>query len=144
MDMERRKFIQDGCKACLLLGTGFLISELTACGPSFQILHLPISGNTIRLPLADMAKQSVQMVRPEGWIYDIAIRKTDDGEYEALFLQCTHQKNQVFLEGNGFICPLHGSRYNLDGRVKKGPAEVPLRKFPIHEESGDLIIELKS
>jgi nitrite reductase/ring-hydroxylating ferredoxin subunit len=144
MDLERRKFIQDGCKACLLIGAGFLMSELSACGPSFQIVRLPISAGTVQLPIAGFANQSMQIVRPEGWIYDIAVRKSNDGLFEALFLQCTHQKNQVIPEGNGFICPLHGSRYNPDGQVKKGPAEMPLKKFPIHEESGQLIIELKS
>jgi nitrite reductase/ring-hydroxylating ferredoxin subunit len=143
MNLERRKFIQDGCKACLLFGSGFLISELTACGPTSQIIRLPVSAGTVQLPLAGFAKQSMQIVRPEGWVYDIAVRKIDDGLYEALFLQCTHQKNQVIPEGNGFICPLHGSRYNPDGKVKKGPAEMSLRKFPVHEESGDLVIELK-
>jgi len=142
--MERRNFIQDGCKACIFLGAGLLISELSACGPSSQILHLPVSGNTVQLPLAGFAKQTMQIVRPEGWIYDIAVRKSNDGQYDALFLQCTHQKNQVIPEGNGFFCPLHGSRYTLEGAVTKGPAEMSLRKFPVHEESGDLVIELKS
>ncbi len=144
MDAARRKFIQEGCKACLLLGAGFLISELTACGPASQILRLPISGDTIHVPLAEFAKQPMLIVRPEGWVYDIAVRKSDAGLYEALFLQCTHQKNQVIPEGNGFLCPLHGSRYNIDGQVKKGPAELSLRKFPVQEASGDLIIQLKS
>ena len=142
--MERRKFIHDGCKACLLLGAGVLISELTACGPSSRILRLPITGDTIHVPTAEFAKQSMQIVRPEGWVYDIAVHKSGDGQYEALFLQCTHQRNQVIPEGNGFLCPLHGSRYTIDGQVKKGPAELSLRKFPIHEESGELIIELKT
>jgi Rieske Fe-S protein len=142
--MERRKFIQDGCKACILLGAGFLISEITACGPTTQILRLPITGDTIHIPITELTKQSLQIIRPEGWVYDIAVRKSSSGQYEALFLQCTHQKNQVIPEGNGFICPLHGSRYTLDGQVKKGPAELSLRKFPVREEAGDLIIELKS
>lgn len=144
MNKERRKFIQDGCKACLLLGTGFLISELTACGPASQIIRLPISGNTVQLPVTGFEKRTMQIVRPDGWVYDIAVRKLDDGKYEALFLQCTHQRNQVIPESNGFLCPLHGSRYTIDGQVKKGPAELSLRKFPVHEESGNLIIDLKS
>ena len=142
--MERRKFLQDGCKVCLLVGTGFLMSELTACGPTSQVMHLPVTGNKVQLPISGFGKQSIQIVRPDGWIYDIAVRKTNEGQYEALFLQCTHQRNQVIPDGNGFICPLHGSRYTLDGAVRKGPAEMSLRKFPVHEESGELIIELKS
>jgi Rieske Fe-S protein len=142
--MERRKFIQDSCRACLLLGSGFIISELAACGPITQILRLPISDDTIHVPISELSGHSLQIIRPEGWVYDIALRKTENGQFEALLLQCTHQKNQVIPEGNGFICPLHGSRYTLDGQVKKGPAELSLRKFPVRKEAGDLIIELKS
>ena len=142
--MERRKFIQDSCRACLLLGSGFMISEFAACGPTTQIIRLPISDDTIHVPMSELSGQSLQIIRPEGWVYDIALRKTENGQFEALLLQCTHQKNQVIPEGNGFICPLHGSRYTLDGQVKKGPAELSLRKFPVRKEAGDLIIELKS
>ncbi len=142
--MERRKFLQAGYKACLFLGAGLCISELTACGPATQILHLPVSDNTVRVPVNAFAKQPMQIIRPEGWLYDIAVRKTNNHQYEALFLQCTHQKNQVISEGNGFVCPLHGSRYSLDGQVRKGPAEMSLKKFTVHEDSDELIIELKS
>jgi Rieske Fe-S protein len=144
MLMERRKFLQDGCKACMLLGAGFLITDLTACSPALRIMRIPVTDNTLRLPIGVFAKHSMQIVRPEGWVYDIAVRKEADGQYEALFLQCTHQKNQVIADGNGFLCTLHGSRYSLDGQVKKGPAEQALKKFPVLEEAGYLVIQLKS
>lgn len=144
MFIERRKFLLETCKACLFAGAGFLISDLTACSPVFQVIHLPILDNTVRVPLLDFKKSSMQLLRPEGWIYDIAIRKKSTDDYEALLLQCTHQKNQLMAEGNGFICTLHGSRYTLDGQVKKGPAEQTLRKFKTRVESDELVILLGS
>lgn len=142
--MERRKFLQDTCKACLFAGAGFLITDLAACSPATKITRLPVTDNTVRLPISSFNRQPFQIVRPEGWIYDIAVRKKDEGQFEALFMQCTHQKNQLIAEGNGFICPLHGSRYTRDGQVKKGPSEHSLKKFNTLQDQGELVIELKS
>jgi Rieske Fe-S protein len=142
--MERRKFLRDGCRTCLFIGAGFLITDLAACSPASQIVHLPVSDNSIRLPLSYFTKHSMQIVRPQGWVYDIAVRKTAGDQYEALFLQCTHQKNQLIPDGNGYICTLHGSRFTTDGVVKKGPAEQALKKFQVGEDGTDLVIQLKS
>jgi nitrite reductase/ring-hydroxylating ferredoxin subunit len=142
--MERRKFLKDGCRTCLFIGAGFLMTDLAACSPASQIVHLPVSDNSVRLPLSYFAKHTIQIIRPQGWVYDIAVRKTGNDQYEALFLQCTHQKNQLITDGSGYICTLHGSRFTLDGMVKKGPAEQALKKLPVSGEGTDLIIQLKS
>jgi Rieske Fe-S protein len=105
---------------------------------------LPITDNTLRLPISSFTKHSFQIVRPESWIYDIAVRKKADGQFEALLMQCTHQQNQLIAESNGFFCPLHGSRYTIDGQVKKGPSEHPLKKFTTLRDQDELVIELKS
>ena len=64
--MERRKFLQEGCKACLFTGAGFLLAGLMACSPGIQILHLPVVDQTLRLLLSAIGKQKMQIVRPEG------------------------------------------------------------------------------
>ena len=38
-------------------------------------------------------------------------------------------------------CPCHGARYDLDGRVLKGPARDPLEKVEVREEAEGLRIE---
>jgi Rieske Fe-S protein len=144
MQIERRKFLASTCKACLMAGAGFLISDLVACSPSSKVLKLPVSGNTVRVPLTAFAAEQIQIVRPEGWFYDIAIRKTSAGEYEALLLECTHQQNQLIVNQNGFKCMLHGSQFNLDGQVVKGPAEQPLKRYSTSQDQGQIIVQLKS
>jgi Rieske Fe-S protein len=127
-----------------MAGAGFLIKDLIACSPTSKVLKLPISENTVRMPLTSFTTEQLQIVRPDGWFYDIAVRKSSEEEYEALLLQCTHQQNQLIANQNGFICTLHGSRFNLEGQVVKGPAERPLKRFPVHSEQGQVIIQLKS
>jgi Rieske Fe-S protein len=144
MQMDRRKFLEKSCKACLLAGAGILISELTACGPTAKVMQLPVTQNAVRMPVTSFLTGQLQIVRPEGWLYNIAVRKTGDEQYEALLLQCTHQQNQLLVNPNGFQCTLHGSLFTKDGRIVKGPAEFPLKSFPTSVEQGQLIIQLKS
>jgi Rieske Fe-S protein len=144
MQIDRRKFLGSACKTCLLAGAGFLISDLAACSPATQLYRVPISEDSVRLPVLAFAKEPLQLVRPDGWVYDIAVRKISPDNYEAVFMQCTHQKNQLMLDGSGFICTLHGSRFSKDGYVKKGPAELPLKKFMTRIEQDQLVIQLKS
>jgi nitrite reductase/ring-hydroxylating ferredoxin subunit len=144
VQIERRKFLTSACKACLFAGAGFLISDLTACGPSAKVLHLPITQNSVRLPITAFATETMQIVRPAGWDYDIAVCKTGTDHYEALLLECTHQQNQLIVNPNGFKCNLHGSQFNLNGQVIKGPAEIALKKLSTSLDQDQLVIQLNS
>ena len=53
------------------------------------------------------------------------------GEITAYSLTCTHLGCTIEENGETFVCPCHGSRYNLDGQVLKGPAQKPLRRLEV-------------
>jgi Rieske Fe-S protein len=144
MQIERRKFLTSACKACLFAGAGFLISDLTACSPSVKIMRLPITQDSVRFPISAFTTESIQLIRPEGWYYDIAVRKKGTDQFDALLLECTHQQNKLIAISNGYKCNLHGSQFNLNGQVVKGPAERALRKFTTRLDSDQLVILLKS
>lgn len=55
------------------------------------------------------------------------------GEYSALSLTCTHLGCTVEEDGDGFLCPCHGSRYNKDGMVLQGPAKQPLCELRVEK-----------
>lgn len=47
--------------------------------------------------------------------------------FSALSLVCTHLGCTIEQAPDGFNCPCHGSQYDLQGRVTRGPAAKPLR-----------------
>lgn len=144
MNTERRKFIKTSCTLCLLAAGGYLFSELAACSPASKVLKVPVSGNSVHIPLSSFATEPLIIVRPSGWYFDIAVRKIEDNTYEALLLQCTHQHNQLVVNPPGYKCNLHGSQFNENGKVVKGPAEMPLKKFNTTLNSNQLIIHLNA
>jgi cytochrome b6-f complex iron-sulfur subunit len=46
--------------------------------------------------------------------------------FAALSLVCTHLGCTVESKADGFACPCHGSRFDLQGNVTRGPAGKPL------------------
>lgn len=139
--MERRKFLQSSCNACLLVATGFLLPALSGCGPgAYQVFNAPPAGDKLTVPADAFAKGPLVLVRPKGSYYSIALRKKDDNTYTALLLKCTHQDNQLTAASDGFSCSLHGSAFNRDGQVIKGPAERTLKSYPVTIEANSIII----
>jgi cytochrome b6-f complex iron-sulfur subunit len=58
----------------------------------------------------------------------------------ALDLVCTHLGCTVTVTSSGLSCPCHGSRFDRQGRVLKGPADRTLRRLKVEEHAG--IIEV--
>ncbi len=51
-------------------------------------------------------------------------------QFHALSMQCTHEGCPVQAPVAGVIsCPCHGSQYDLEGRVRRGPAQLPLARY---------------
>jgi cytochrome b6-f complex iron-sulfur subunit len=73
---------------------------------------------------------------------NIAVIKKSDTEYTALLMQCTHQENPVQFTGEGFYCPSHGSKFDMDGNVTVKPARTPLKHYNTKVENGNVIISL--
>ena len=54
-----------------------------------------------------------------------------DTEFTALSLTCTHLGCTVESQSDGFACPCHGSRFDLQGKVRRGPASRPLASLRV-------------
>ncbi len=68
------------------------------------------------------------------------ILHTQEG-FRALSLVCTHLGCTVEQAPEGFACPCHGSRYDAQGAVTRGPASQPLRQLRAEvNEAGHLVV----
>lgn len=72
------------------------------------------------------------------------IRPTPEG-FEAYSLVCPHLGCLVEPSKDGYYCPCHGSRFELDGTVVKGPASDPMSKLELRiSEEGHLLLDTSS
>jgi len=54
--------------------------------------------------------------------------RSEDG-FQAYSLACTHLGCTVEEVAEGFLCPCHGSRYDQEGTIIRGPASKPLTRL---------------
>ncbi len=142
--MQRKEFIKSTCNFCLLGAAGFALPYLTGCSPAIPVYKTAINNNQAELPLTLFDKSNLQLVRPKGWYYDIAVQKKENNVYAAILLKCTHQDNQLTASGNGYQCSLHGSQFDATGKVKKGPAEKSLKTYNTTVIDNKLIINIQN
>ena len=71
---------------------------------------------------------------------NVAVYRDEQGVY-AISRVCTHLGCIVNPTAEGFECPCHGSRYDRDGVVTKGPAPRPLDWLQVKEQGGVLYVD---
>jgi cytochrome b6-f complex iron-sulfur subunit len=134
---SRRDFINVSTKALLalggLLGLGGLLRFF-----SYQ----PPPDSPTRFEVGDIANY------PEGSStirLDIpAVIFNHQGRIVAYSLTCTHLGCTIGIEAEGFLCPCHGSRYDLDGKVLEGPAQEPLKMLHVETTSENAVVLYKN
>lgn len=147
--MDRKSFLKQCGLACL--GASALVTFLESCGATRHI-DGTIEGSDLFVPLSaferhhkgDVEHLKAIVVQHEILQDPIGVFRMDNGEtYTALLMRCTHQGAQLQLFGDKFQCPAHGSEFDGHGQVQQGPAESPLRTFPVTVELQQLRISLQ-
>jgi Rieske Fe-S protein len=64
-----------------------------------------------------------------GLVAPISITRTATDEFMVTGTECDHQHCGVTRSGAGWVCPCHGSRFDLDGKRTKGPANGGLTVY---------------
>lgn len=146
--MDRKEFLKNCGYTCLgALGVSMVAQS---CASARQ-LNAPIVDNRMQIPLSAFIQQSKNgssqfrryvIARNELLNYPLVVYRNTDNDYTALLLRCSHQFNELNVNGELLTCPAHGSEFNANGDVVQGPAEMKLRTFSITTDQKNLYIQL--
>ncbi len=85
----------------------------------------PDEVHTVELPVALLERAE----KAGGLVHEGLLVRGPAAAPVVLDLTCTHLRCRVApIEGGGFSCPCHGSRYDAEGRPVSGPAEKALAR----------------
>jgi len=138
MSCDRRDFVRTGTAALAVL-------LLPGCA-SLVTRRVPLENGRVRLSLRqypELAEPRGSLrLMPDGWEDPLYLLALDGGEYAALSSICTHRGCTVDLGGSGLSCPCHGSQYDREGRVTRGPAARALTRYAVRVAGDELVIEV--
>ncbi|MBC7898313.1 MAG: Rieske (2Fe-2S) protein [Cytophagaceae bacterium] len=137
--LTRRRFLATGSGALAVTCLG----ALGACATVPVRRITPVNGR-IELPLLQHPELATSggalRVQVPGSDTPIDVLVLGTGQYAALSPICTHLGCTVEVQGAYLVCPCHGSTYERTGKVVRGPAERPLRRYPASLSSSQVVI----
>lgn len=138
MSCDRREFVRNGAAALAVV-------MLPACA-SLVTRQVPLENGRIRLSLRQHPELSEPRaslrLMPAGWTDPLFLLALEGGGFAALSSICTHRGCTVDLGGPGLACPCHGSQYDREGQVTRGPAQRALTRYPVRVSGDELLIEV--
>ena len=103
---------------------------LAGCGGPEKVA----SSGTVLANLADLPLD--QLVVKD----NVVLRRTSDTEVTALSAVCPHAGCTVGASGDALACPCHGSAFDGQGKVTKGPAREDLPAVAVTVKDGKVLV----
>jgi len=146
--ISRRHFLEDLIKIGAFGTVGSVLAGCASGGLPLVMGQAEEGEEHIRIRLQDapelnLPQGAISLGTAEGGELNIFVLKIAENEFVALSSICTHLGCRVRKARDGFDCPCHGSRYDLQGNVINGPAAKSLMSFPVRREGEELVIELE-
>ncbi len=139
--MDRRTFMRTAATGCSL-STWWALS---ACA-SVPTLHPTVEAGRVRVARVDVQAAfgagSALLLQSDTLPESIYVLRDDNDTYTAVGATCTHLGCQVRPANNFLRCPCHGSSFNFDGGVVRGPATQPLPRYRLDLVGEHIVIEL--
>lgn len=101
-----------------------------------MLRYLTPRSNRSRQVLASCAGADVPASGALVFLDERLVLMRDDSGLYALSLICSHLGCTVTVSAAGLACPCHGSTFDRQGRVLKGPADRPLGRLKVVEREG--------
>ena len=148
-ELSRRDFIKQAsalsaCACCFgaatLLESCSASSGATSTAADKSIVETP---GQISIAKTAFANQSYLKFNSGKFKEAIFVNTNTDGTYTAVLLHCTHKGCEVRPSDGKLACPCHGSQFDLDGHVIKGPAKSDLQTFPVTTDDQHVLINVQ-
>jgi len=147
--VSRRRFCAEACQVASLATLFSACGEGSPTSPSgmaslLGVLSGRFMGSGVQVtvagsPLADVG--GAVLVESIAGVFLVA--RTSASAFSAVDAVCSHQSCTITgTDGDTYVCPCHGSRYNRSGQVVHGPAMASLRRFSTTVADGVVTIAL--
>lgn len=132
----RREFIAT-CGSCALLGSA-AVGLLSGC--AVDLLQADIAIQLSDFP--ELAQEDATVLFDAGLRQPLAITRTGPGEADFIVLgtECNHLNCGVNRNGEGYLCPCHGSKFSFDGKLQEGPASADLPSYAFEVVDGTMTL----
>jgi Rieske Fe-S protein len=116
-------------------------SGTTTAAPPASGAAPPVSGGPAA-PAANVIAKTADVPVGSGVIVDkVVVTQPTAGVFKGFSSTCTHKGCAVDKIADGTIdCPCHGSKFNLDGSVAKGPADKPLEAQAVTVQGDSIVL----
>jgi Rieske Fe-S protein len=138
-------------KVLLGAGLGLVTAVVAACstygkkpeaaGESSTTTAAPPASGAPAPAAKAIAKTSDVPVGSGVIVGDVVVTQPSAGVFKGFSAKCTHKGCTVDKVADGTIdCPCHGSKFNLDGTVAKGPAQEPLATENVTVQGDSIVL----
>lgn len=146
--MDRRKFLENVCKtgAAIVVGGSVVdlltVSTLKATSrttPNPEVREIPINlvDNPELVPIGGSYHLEIEDLER-----DLLVVHPEKDKYLAVDIKCTHRAcdlNYTHAERT-FVCPCHGSKFDLSGAVQNGPATKSLNYYHAELQGDEVMV----
>jgi cytochrome b6-f complex iron-sulfur subunit len=133
--MTRKDFIKLATGGLAAAASSPLAVLAEGCAPSARVVHARTTGSKAIIPLASLPDldqpHEYARVFIGGLSNPVLLFRQHHGELWALGSTCSHRGCEVNKLRTTFVCPCHGSEYDLEGKVIQGPAPEPLNRYRV-------------
>ena len=145
--MNRKTFLKATAATVAAASLAPIVTLLEGCSSSAPVLQAKVSDNKAIVPLDHLAMLASPNSHAKIYVNQnanpIILFAGENGEMRAVLSTCSHSGCEVTKLRTTFECPCHGSEYDLQGNVLRGPAPEPLEVFQVEKVAGRLEISLK-
>ncbi|MBL7963994.1 MAG: Rieske (2Fe-2S) protein [Flavobacteriales bacterium] len=139
--MDRRDFLDRSGQLCAAMLAIPALAGMGGCAAARPATAFTEADGRVQLP-GSMLAQGPVVLRPKGLDDPLWIGRDADGAPVALVLRCPHKGGPVKEQGGVLTCAWHGSTFNAQGAVTKGPSKEGLRRLPARMEGEQVVVDL--